>query len=112
MMYASLDLPAMVKEATRDLPDYLIKDCFSHILLSGEDCTHIRCGHLFSAAFYTSGGNTDLEGFAQRFSSDLREHMPEHAPIINVCPFPSGSHSWNTVMGANTVKIPPPYGNT
>ena len=36
MMYASLDLPAMVQEATRDLPDYLIKDCFSRILLTGE----------------------------------------------------------------------------
>ena len=36
MMYASLDLPAMVQEATRDLPDYLVKDCFSRILLTGE----------------------------------------------------------------------------
>jgi hypothetical protein len=35
MMYASLELPAMVQEATRDLPDYLIKDCFSHILITG-----------------------------------------------------------------------------
>ena len=31
MMYASLGLPVMVKEATKDLPQHLIKDCFSHI---------------------------------------------------------------------------------
>ena len=36
--------------------------------------------------------------------------MPEHSPIINVCPFPTGNHSWNTVMGANTIKVPPTYG--
>ena len=35
MMYGSLDLPGMVKEAVRDLPDSLLKDCFSHILLTG-----------------------------------------------------------------------------
>ena len=58
----------------------------------------------------TSGGNTDLQGFAQRFSSDLRELLPEHSPIINVCPFPTGNHSWNTVMGANAVQVPIPYG--
>jgi hypothetical protein len=56
------------------------------------------------------GGNTDLQGFSHRFSSDLRELMPEHSPIINVCPFPTGNHSWNTVMGANAVKVPAPYG--
>ena len=48
--------------------------------------------------------------FAQRFSSDLRELLPEHSPIINVCPFPTGNHSWNTVMGANAVQVPIPYG--
>ena len=35
MMYASLDLPAMVNEATKDLERHLIKDCFSHILITG-----------------------------------------------------------------------------
>ena len=35
MMYGSLDLPSMVKEATRDLPDHLVKDCFSHIIITG-----------------------------------------------------------------------------
>ncbi len=59
---------------------------------------------------YLLGGNTDLQGFGKRLSSDLRALMPEHAPIVNVYPFPTGNHSWNTVMGANTVKVPPPYG--
>ena len=36
MMYASLGLPVMVKEATKDLPQHLIKDCFSHILITGK----------------------------------------------------------------------------
>ena len=35
MMYASLGLPVMVKEATKDLPQQLIKDCFSNILITG-----------------------------------------------------------------------------
>jgi hypothetical protein len=35
MMYASLDLPGMVNEATKDLPDELLKECFSHILITG-----------------------------------------------------------------------------
>lgn len=35
MMYASLDLPSMVKEAVKDLPDCVLKDCFSHILITG-----------------------------------------------------------------------------
>ena len=56
------------------------------------------------------GGNTDLQGFCRRFSSDLRDLMPEHSTVINVCPYPLGNHSWNTVMGANAVKVPPPYG--
>lgn len=37
--------------------------------------------------------------------------MPEHSPIINVCPSPTGNLSWNTVMGAYAVKVPSPYGN-
>ena len=35
MMYASLGLPVMVKEATKDLPQQLVKDCFSNILITG-----------------------------------------------------------------------------
>jgi hypothetical protein len=36
MMYASLDLPGMVQEATKDLPEHVIKDCFSNILVTGQ----------------------------------------------------------------------------
>ena len=58
----------------------------------------------------TLGGNTDLQGFSHRLSSDLRELMPEHSPIINVEVFPGGNQSWTAVMGANAVRLPTPYG--
>ena len=32
------------------------------------------------------------------------------AAIINVKPYPTGNHSWNTAMGANMAKVPPKYG--
>ena len=37
MMYSSLDLPSRVAEATRDLPDHILKDCFSNIIITGKD---------------------------------------------------------------------------
>merc|ERR1712080_154434 len=89
MMYASLDLAGLVVEATKDLPSHLLKDCFSNILVQG--------------------GNTDLQGFPARLSCDLREALPEQAAIINVKPYPTGNHSWNTAMGANMAKVPPKY---
>ncbi len=112
MMYATLELPGMVKEAIRDMPDHLIKDCLSRVLVTGNvrkklllvDCDELIVIH------DTVGGNTDLQGFTHRFSSDLRKLMPEHAPIINVVPFPAGNNSWNTVLGANSIKVPPRYG--
>ena len=36
MMYSSLELPAMIVEATKDLPDHALKECFSNILLTGK----------------------------------------------------------------------------
>lgn len=36
MMYASLDLPARLAEVTRDLPDHLLKECFSNIIITGN----------------------------------------------------------------------------
>ena len=56
------------------------------------------------------GGNTDLRGFEQRFSRDLRELLPEHSPIINVRSYPGGTKSINAVMGAHAVPVPIPYG--
>ena len=56
-----------------------------------------------------SGGNTDLQGFVPRLSSDLREALPEHAAIINVRTNPSGNHSWNSAMGAMAAKVPNKY---
>ena len=40
MMYASLDLPGMVVECTRDLPDHVLKECFSNILITGKCPSH------------------------------------------------------------------------
>ena len=36
MMYTSLDLPERVAEATKDLPDPVLKECFSNILITGK----------------------------------------------------------------------------
>ena len=113
MMYSSLDLPSRVAEVTRDLPDHILKDCFSNIFITGKflpentmvvpDFTRI-----FFAEFL--GGNTDLRGFDKRFSRDLRELLPEHSPIINVRNEPTGNHSWNTALGAYSAPVPIPYG--
>ena len=46
MMFASLDLPARVAEATQDLPDHLLKECFSNILVTGNNFS------LVQACFY------------------------------------------------------------
>lgn len=89
MMYSSLELPARLTQALRDLPNHTLKDCLTHILVQG--------------------GNTDLQGFSTRLSCDLREAMPEHSAIINVCSFPTGNHSYNTAMGANMAKVPPKF---
>jgi len=89
MMYMSLDLPTLIADATRDLPGHYVKDCFSNILITG--------------------GNSDLQGFLARLSSDLRDRIPEHSSLINVSSFPTGNHSWNTAMGANMIKVPPTY---
>ena len=85
MMYQSLDLPAMIKEASRDLEADYVKEVFSNILVTG--------------------GNSDLKGFSQRLSVDLRDAMPEYSMIINVYPFTQlGSPSWDAVMGAHSVS--------
>jgi len=89
MMYSSLDLPDMIAKATQDLPHTFVKDCFSNILVTG--------------------GNTDLQGFNARLSSDLRDKLPEQSNLINITSYPTGNHSWNTAMGANMIQVPRPY---
>ncbi|XP_034934488.1 uncharacterized protein [Chelonus insularis] len=95
MMYISLGLPQVIKEVTMGLPEEIMHDCLSHILLTG--------------------GNTDLSGFALRLNKDLREALPEYQSILEVrsCP---GTHSWNVAMGSiyvplelHTDKTPPKY---
>ena len=84
MMYVSLCLPQVIKEVTSGLPEEIIHDCLSHILLTG--------------------GNTDLSGFELRLRKDLVELLPEYNSIIDVksCP---GTHSWNVAMGSTYVPL-------
>jgi len=83
-MYISLGLPEVIKEVTSGLPEDIMHDCLSHILLTG--------------------GNTDLTGFELRLTKDLRELLPEYSKILEVrsCP---GTHSWNVAMGSTYVPL-------
>jgi hypothetical protein len=46
--------------------------------------------HVLRAGFpLFLGGNTDLQGFVPRLSSDLRDRLPEQAAVINISPFPN-----------------------
>ena len=113
MMYSSLDLPSRVAEVTRDLPDHILKDCFSNIFITGKFLRENTTGFTrFHKDFLAEilGGNSDLRGFDKRFSRDLRELLPEHSPIINVRNEPTGNHSWNTALGAYSAPVPIPYG--
>lgn len=84
VMYVHLGLPQVIKEVTEGLPDDIMQDCLSHILLTG--------------------GNTDLSGFGLRLTKDLRDILPQHSDILEVksCP---GTHSWNVAMGSTYVPL-------
>ncbi|XP_014219460.1 uncharacterized protein LOC106647531 [Copidosoma floridanum] len=84
LMYVSLDLPNVIKEVTKGLPEAIKEDCFSNILLTG--------------------GNTDLKGFELRLSQDLKKSLSNYAHILDVksCP---GTHSWNVAMGSTYVPL-------
>ena len=83
-MYVHLGLPQVIKEVTEGLPEDVMQDCLSHILLTG--------------------GNTDLSGFGLRLTKDLREILPQYRDILEVksCP---GTHSWNVAMGSTYVPL-------
>ncbi|KAK7864199.1 hypothetical protein R5R35_004110 [Gryllus longicercus] len=84
VMYASLDLPQIIKDITEGLPDQTIKSCLGHILITG--------------------GNTDLSGFRLRIMRDLCELFPEFKAVINVQSLP-GSSSWSVAMGSTYVPV-------
>lgn len=90
MMYISLGLPEVIKEVTSGLPEDIMHDCLSHILLTG--------------------GNTDLSGFKSRLTKDLRELLPEYSEILEIrsCP---GTHGWNVAMGSTHVSLATHPGN-
>lgn len=79
-----MNLPYVVKEVTKGLPEEIREDCLSRILLTG--------------------GNTDLAGFEMRLKQDLKEILPEYANTLEVksCP---GTHSWNVAMGSTYVPL-------
>lgn len=84
LMYISMDLPEVVKQVTKGLPEEIREDCLTRILLTG--------------------GNTDLAGFELRLKQDLKKVLPEYAHILEVksCP---GTHSWNVAMGSTYVPL-------
>ena len=45
MMYCSLELPSMVEECTKELPDHILKECFSNILITGMYADIIHSNH-------------------------------------------------------------------
>lgn len=83
-MYASLRLPQIIKDVTEGLPEDIINDCLSHILLTG--------------------GNTELSGFELRLTKDLKELLPQYKAILEVKNCPS-THTWNVAMGSSYVPL-------
>lgn len=85
LMYTSLGLPQVIRDLTEGLSEPILKDCLSHILLTG--------------------GNTDLIGFKTRVARDLRDLLPEYSTVLDVktCP---GSSSWSVAMGSTYIAIP------
>ena len=63
MMYCSLELPSMVEECTKELPDHILKECFSNILITGmyADIISLKSFLLdfFQANFLNSGSSPD-----------------------------------------------------
>ncbi|XP_021929844.1 uncharacterized protein LOC110834709 isoform X2 [Zootermopsis nevadensis] len=85
MMYTSLGLPRAIRDVTDGLPVNVLKECLSHILLTG--------------------GNTDLMGFKTRVARDLRDLLPEYSTVINVMTCP-GLNSSSVAMGSTCVTSP------
>ena len=53
MMYCSLELPSMVEECTKELPDHILKECFSNILITGicmQKKTSFQSNHFYKCS--------------------------------------------------------------
>lgn len=90
MMYISLGLPEVIKEVIFGLPQYIMHDCLSHILLTG--------------------GNTNLSGFKSRLTKDLRELLPEYSEILVIRHCPT-IYDWNVAMGFTRTSLATYPGN-
>lgn len=85
LMYASLGLPAMIKDLLEGLHPSVVRDVLAHVLLTGA--------------------NTELNGFAARLIRDLQTVLPEYKYSININTY-AGGRSWDVVMGATRVPLP------
>ncbi|XP_059486055.1 uncharacterized protein LOC132202833 [Neocloeon triangulifer] len=84
-MYVQLNLPQIIVDVVLGLPEDELKDCLSHIALTG--------------------GNTSLNGFDTRLKRDLCELMPMYAPIIEIARA-VGSRSSDAAVGSTFIPFP------
>ncbi|KAF4518234.1 hypothetical protein B566_EDAN006915 [Ephemera danica] len=84
-MYIQLDLPRVIVEVTQGLPEDQLRECLSHIALTG--------------------GNTCLAGFEQRLRRDLGALLPEHEAVIELVRG-LGSRSCDAALGSTFIPFP------
>uniref|UniRef100_T1JAT2 F-box domain-containing protein n=1 Tax=Strigamia maritima TaxID=126957 RepID=T1JAT2_STRMM len=84
-MYAALGLPEIIQTCVEDLDKQESHDVLGKIILTG--------------------GNTELRGFANRLTKDLRQLMPQFSAIINTPTF-SGCRSCDVAMGGSRIHTP------
>ncbi|CAB3367415.1 Hypothetical predicted protein [Cloeon dipterum] len=84
-MYVQLNLPQVIVDVTIGLPEDILKDCLSHIALTG--------------------GNTSLNGFDSRLKRDLCELLPKYEAIIETARA-VGSRSSDAAVGATFIPFP------
>jgi len=84
MMYASIDLPELIRRCISGLGIDIVREAVSHVVLTG--------------------GNTELNGFSSRLLKDLRTLLPNLSSLINIHTY-TGSRSWDAVMGATRIAF-------
>lgn len=84
LMYAAMDLTNRIKLAVSGFDTAVVKEIFSHIILTGS--------------------NTELKGLSTRLARDMQASFPQHSHSIFL-KSNSGSHSWDAVTGAMYVPI-------
>ncbi|KAJ9599538.1 hypothetical protein L9F63_010010 [Diploptera punctata] len=86
VMYTHLNLPQVICELIKGMPEPTIRECLRHIVLAG--------------------GNTDLIGLRVRIARDLSELLPEYSTIfVKGSP---GCNSYNVAVGSTYITLPRP----